>query len=246
MAKPRACLYTFVDLFVGSRILLCLCMTAQAATRVFFQQMANNTEKDMKKKWKKIRAAISGSEAVDEEVEDLLVGMGRKPLSEAAEKVKEAVGVVQAYVTGVHAVVADAQDAGASAMRKRSSKAKDDLYAAVEGLRGAIAAEEVKRQDLTVSWDEIKKEPDFSSQDPGATLNPEDGFKSHVKDAAEHVSSVSDALKKADGAANSAMAVVALATKQATNAVDEAPDAEARMAARRAYRKSVSPTISVL
>ena len=53
-----------------------------------------NMEKDMSRNWNKIRAVVSECGVVDGKVVDLLVGLGKMPLSEAAEKVKEATGVV--------------------------------------------------------------------------------------------------------------------------------------------------------
>lgn len=55
-----------------------------------------------------------------------------------------------------------------------------------------------------------------SMADSSSTDSDNDGFKSDVKHAAECVSRISAAMTKADGAANSALAVVALATKDAT------------------------------
>ena len=202
-----------------------------------------NTEKEMSLKWEKIRSAVSECEAVDQQVVDLCRGARKMPLSEAAERVKEAVGVVRTYVTGVHAVVAAAKSCEEFTIVDQASEAKDDLYAAIEGLRGVIA--EVKDEGLTSTWDDIKEQqlPDFSSDGSDtADAGLKDGFQSQVKCAAEHVSSVSDAMKEADGAANSALAVVALAKREATRAVDEALDGTALRAARRCFRRSVSAT----
>jgi len=117
--------------------------------------------------------------------------------------VKQAVGVVRAYVTAVQAAVTDAEDG------------RD---AAVEVLRGTTAEVRVP------SWDKISDglPPPGDSSDPDGTLlkeslggPPAERFKSQLEGAHEHVSRVSDAMKKADGAANSALAVVALAERRA-------------------------------
>lgn len=173
-----------------------------------------NTEK-----WNKIKSAFAECEAVDERVVDLLAGLGNMPLSESAEKVKEAMDVVRTYVTGVHAVVADAEKERGFTMVKHASEAKDALYRAVEGLRGAMDVARCASKEMA------------------------EGFKSDVKDAAKCVSIVSAAMTKADGAANSALAVVALATEEAMMAVNNAPDWTARMEAKGSCRSSVSPLL---
>ena len=212
------------------------------------RQMAN-MEKDMSRNWNKIRAVVSECGVVDGKVVDLLVGLGKMPLSEAAEKVKEATGVVQTYVTEAQAVVAEAEREGEGAIVNQASGAKDDLYDAVEELRGALA--DVREWP---TWGKIKNldvyhlpvfsddsdDADSGSDPDGDFKSDVKGFKTHVKLAAKHVSSVSDAMKKVDSAANSALAVVALATREATRAVDEAPDRAARRAKMRSFRSSVS------
>lgn len=181
-------------------------------------------------KWNKIKSAFAQCGAVDERVIDLLAGLGNMPLSESAEKVKEAMGVVRTYVTRVHAVVADAEKKRGFLIVKSASGAKDALYRAVEGVRDAMDA--VKRTS--------KEMAESSSADPDAIPIP------NVKDAAECVSIVMDAMKKADGAANSASAVVALATEEALRAVNNAPDMTARMEARDQCRASVSPLMIII
>lgn len=186
----------------------------------FTHQMANTEKRN------KIKSAFAECEAVDERVIDLLAGLGNMPLSESAEKVKEAMGVVRTYITGVHAVVADAEKERGFTIVNHASEAKDALFRAVEGVRSAM---------------DIVKCANMADSDADSDTDPKDGFKSDVKHAAKCVSIVSAAMTKADGAANSALAVVALATEEATRAVNNAPDWTARMEAKGSYRSSGSP-----
>lgn len=205
----------------------------------------SDTKEDKALSWKRVEDKMSTSSAVDEKVVDLLAGFGNKSLGEAAAKVKQAVDVVGAYVTDVQAAIAYAEEAHAEkdSITESATAAKDGLSAAVEYLRDAMVMVSVP------SWDKCSDglPPPSASDDPDgseweALLGgpPDKRLEGHLKDAHEHVSTVSKAIKKADQAANSALAVVALAEGKARIVVDEALTTRVKLAKRGSFRQSVS------
>lgn len=205
----------------------------------------SDTKEDKALSWKRIEDKMSTSSVVDEQVVDLLAGLGKKSLGEAACKVKQAVDMVGAYVTDVQAEIVRAEEAHAKkdSVADLATASKDSISAAVEGLRHSMAEVEVP------SWDKCfdGKPPPSASDDPDGSEwkalpgGPADKrFEGHLEKAHAHVSMVSKAIEKADLAANFALAVVALAKRKAMAVVDEAPTTMAKRAKRGCYRTSVS------
>lgn len=191
--------------------------------------------KHLRHKWENVRIALSDREAVDEQVIDLVAGLGNMPLSTASAKVKEVVVLVEKYATGVDVAVAEAKNPEKDTMVEQASYAKDNLYRALEGVKEALGEHGIKRDD---TWEKIRDIISYGDDDN----SPEKNFEHYVNCAETHAAQVSKAVIEANGAANKALAVVALAIQ----AVEEAPDEaeRVRMASRGGRLQSARRSVS--